>query len=466
MSGTDVHDVANEVAPPVPESLLVPLLDDAAKVLREVASRGDAPAPLRAIVGFDPRRLSSGPARQQLRRAFDLDESFRGDVVTRFRARDAVRQALERWAPSAAWEQVIDADERSDLPLLASTLYALRPEGWVFGLGMICAAAARARAEQEQTDDAQAWNVRLATVEEARRRAEAAQEDAFAEAARLERELRDERSARRARETGAQQAVAEADQRRRDAEALTAQADARAELAEARLRRESDRARAAERELRLARRELDARATSDAASAPTLGREDVDALASAADEARRLSGTLERLTRRARDAVPESSPPTVTAPPVVKRTRVPIPPGMLADTTEALDTMIRTRGVVLVVDGYNVSMAGWPDAEPAEQRTRLLGALERLHLRVRCDVVVVFDGADVEGVPEPRRTGVRVVFSAPGEEADPVVVREVAARPKRVPVIVASSDGWVREHAEAEGATVVPNQTLLDLLRQ
>jgi hypothetical protein len=59
-----------------------------------------------------------------------------------------------------------------------------------------------------------------------------------------------------------------------------------------------------------------------------------------------------------------------------------------------------------------------------------------------------------------------VLFSEEGEEADPVVVREVSSRPKRVPVIVASSDHWVRDHAEAEGALVVPAAVLLDVLRR
>jgi predicted RNA-binding protein with PIN domain len=77
----------------------------------------------------------------------------------------------------------------------------------------------------------------------------------------------------------------------------------------------------------------------------------------------------------------------------------------------------------------------------------------------------VFDGSDVEGVRPPRRPGVRVVFSAAGEEADPVVVREAARLPQHVPVVVASSDAQVRADAEAVGARVVSSTTLLDVLR-
>jgi predicted RNA-binding protein with PIN domain len=139
---------------------------------------------------------------------------------------------------------------------------------------------------------------------------------------------------------------------------------------------------------------------------------------------------------------------------------------MRSDTVEGLDGMLRTRGVVLVVDGYNVSMSGWPEATPAAQRDVLVGALAGLHLRLRCDVVVVFDGSDVEGVMPPRRPGVRVLFSAAGEPADALVVSQAAAPPPAVPVIVVSSDGWVREHAQAEGATVAPSVLLLDLVRR
>jgi predicted RNA-binding protein with PIN domain len=81
-------------------------------------------------------------------------------------------------------------------------------------------------------------------------------------------------------------------------------------------------------------------------------------------------------------------------------------------------------------------------------------------------VLIVFDG-DGSGVARPpiRRGGVRVVFSDASEEADDVVVREVAELPKRVPVVVASSDAWVRQHAESAGAVVVGADALLRVLR-
>jgi predicted RNA-binding protein with PIN domain len=149
-----------------------------------------------------------------------------------------------------------------------------------------------------------------------------------------------------------------------------------------------------------------------------------------------------------------------------RRAQVPVPAGMLADTVEAGEAMVRTAGLALIVDGYNVSMLAWPEARPAQQRERLCAALSELQARVRCQVTVVFDGADVEGVRPRRYPGLRVVFSKKDEEADAVVVREVAARPLTVPVLVASSDAWVKEHTEAEGARTVPADVLLAVLRR
>jgi predicted RNA-binding protein with PIN domain len=127
--------------------------------------------------------------------------------------------------------------------------------------------------------------------------------------------------------------------------------------------------------------------------------------------------------------------------------------------------MLRHRGVVLIVDGYNVSMQAWPHVPVKQQRELLTGALAELHARLRCTVTVVFDGSDVDGAQPPRRPGVRVTFSSGGEKADPVIVREVRGTPEHFPVVVASSDHWVRDHATDAGAQVVPSDALLRVMR-
>ena len=168
-------------------------------------------------------------------------------------------------------------------------------------------------------------------------------------------------------------------------------------------------------------------------------------------------------------AEPEREPPppdTDARERRARRAQARVPPGMVEDAPDVLEAMLRTPRAVLVVDGYNVSMLAWGDAAPAEQRERLLSAISELQLRTRARMIVVFDGADVEGVQPPRRSGVRVVFSPPEEEADAVVIREAAALPLDIPVIVASSDNWVAANARKADARVVSSETLLRALRR
>jgi predicted RNA-binding protein with PIN domain len=423
---------------------------------------GDLPAVLRPLSGFDPRRLGSGPARQQLHRALEVDAAFFERVGERFLALDEASAALEAWSTPLALRRIDEAAARSDLPLLASVLFAARPAGWEFALGVLCASFDRQRAEKERDDDAKAREMQLTSLDEARRRAEATRDDARAIVDRLEAQLHDERRGRRDRELRADRAIEDAARRREESEASIAQAEAAAADAEARVAREAARAREAEQRLRDLRRET---ADRDRARsrAGGLAPDEVRALSEAARDAQRLATRLDGLTKLTASASASTGSGDPTG---GTRLRVPCPPGLQADSADGLDAMLRTRGVQLVIDGYNVSMEGWSDAPVADQRERLVAALARLHLRLRCDVVVVFDGADVAAPPPMRRPGVRVLFSSGGEKADPVVVREVARLSNTTAAIVVSSDQWVQDQAAAEGATVVSSGVLLEVLRR
>jgi predicted RNA-binding protein with PIN domain len=331
------------------------------------------------------------------------------------------------------------------------------PDGAEFGLGVACAEDRHRRAARGLIDDVRAAGVRIATAEEAQRRAEAAQAELRAELARIEAELRDERRNRREREAEVERRETEAARAVRDAEATREKARREAELAESRARREAERARDAERRLRERAR--------DAAAPASPSGPDPAALADAARAARELTTRLEALARAAR-APGSAAPPRPALATPARRTPVPCPPGLRADQPEAVEAMLRTEGLVLLVDGYNVSMRGWPTAPVAQQRDQLVSALSRLHLRLRSHAIVVFDGADVEGVPPRRSPGVRVLFSPEGRAADPVIIEQLREMPTRVPVVVASSDGWVREEAERAGATVVSADALLAVLRR
>jgi predicted RNA-binding protein with PIN domain len=154
------------------------------------------------------------------------------------------------------------------------------------------------------------------------------------------------------------------------------------------------------------------------------------------------------------------------APP--RRVPAPLAPALLEDSVEAAEHLVRVNGMVLLVDGYNVAMVGWPGRAIPDQRARLVDALAELTARTGVDAEVVFDGSDDAWpghVPTSRRR-VRVSFSPPGVEADDVVIRRAHTVPAARPVTVASSDRRVQEGARRAGANVISSTQLLAVLRR
>jgi predicted RNA-binding protein with PIN domain len=456
---------------PLPDALLVPIVESAGDTIRALDAT-EIPSALRHLQSFDKRGFLHGPAPRQVRAALEKHTTFRETVVTRFCERPEVRAILDGWTAERAIDVVEDAEARGDLPLLASVLWAAEPAGHAYGLGIVHARFEQRVRDDARRSDAQSSARELAAAEEAKRRADAARMAAQTELERVEGELRDERRARRAREEDAEADVAAARRTAEGATAQLAQANAATAAAEGRATREARRAQDLERDLRAARDELDR----VRAQGVGLAGDDARALAGAADAARKLAATLDGVAKRASVAAEgpargagrrSKAAPSAAPRAPARRTSPTLPAGMVADSAPGAEAMLRTPGVALVVDGYNVAKRAWPDATPGDQRERLALALAALHARTGASSTVVFDGDAAGGatVPVLRRRGLKVLFSEAGEEADDVVVREVARLPKRVPVVVASSDAWVREHAEQAGAVVIAAATLLAVAR-
>lgn len=418
-----------------------------------------APVALRPFLQF--ARLPA-PALVAARRVLDADEAFRARVA---------EEVSEEVVGRAGW------------------LFLARPDGWEDDLDALVQGAEESRAAVADRRAENEARRRLAAVEAAAKRAEDVAVEARAEAARAGDALVEERRARR-------DAVEEAEKLAIRARQLQAERDrARAAAAAA-----EESAKAAEEELGALRGELKALEADVAApraevppapagtGEPAVNVQAAAALGAAARAARgladALAGAADALGAEApvpevrpsgdpgpaSEASPSPAPrPRMPARPAraPRRAPAPLPPGILEDSSEAAEHLARLRGVVLLVDGYNVSLAAWPGTPIADQRRRLVDALGELASRTGADVRVVFDGSETVDPPAVSTTSriVRVRFSPPDVEADDVIVAEVAALPASRPVVVASSDRRVRDECRAHGANLLRSSQLLALLR-
>ena len=432
----------------VPDHLLVPLLETAGTTLRALPPE-EVPLAARSLLAFDRRGLARGPARLQLRRALEAEAGFREQVVAAFCARSDVTELLDDWSAERALAIANTAALRDGLAVLACALIAAEPAGADFGLGVVIAVDEAHRRVHDEAAEAVDIATRVVDLEERVRRGESAHELLAEERDRVAEQLRAERRTRRERDDGVAREAARAQERLAELEAEVERERARVAQAEAASARVSDRERA-----RAARSEVaSARAT-----------ERADALEAELQQLRNAAAVAAALAAQVADTPSARTIPSRRA--TGRRARPNLPGGLLLDSAKGADAMLRSGPVLLVVDGYNVSKAGWPNVSLEIERDSLVSSLNSLHLTSGVDVVAVFDGDGTQSISGTRRTGVRVLFSKAGEEADAVVVELVSQTPLETPVVVASSDRWVREHAETFGAVVISAATLVAVLRR
>jgi predicted RNA-binding protein with PIN domain len=129
--------------------------------------------------------------------------------------------------------------------------------------------------------------------------------------------------------------------------------------------------------------------------------------------------------------------------------------------------VLESKGLLLIVDGWNVSL-GHIGAERLEDKRRVLEqALERYKSRTGNRVMVVYDGRKVSWFWMPRAGGRTIarVFTE-GETADDFIVGELEAGTggEETPV-VATSDRELRRRCIAQGAFVISSEELVGVLR-
>lgn len=164
------------------------------------------------------------------------------------------------------------------------------------------------------------------------------------------------------------------------------------------------------------------------------------------------------------DAAASSAAAKGSRPP--RRSPIRLQRGVVEDSAQGVEQLLATPEVVVIVDGYNVSMEAWPLLDGGAQRSSLIAMLGAVQARTGASVHIVFDGDDdgrrpSVGAPLP----VRVHFSHAEVEADDVVLDMVARLPTDRPVVVVSSDRRVRDGARRLGANIVRSSDLLSLGR-
>ena len=149
-----------------------------------------------------------------------------------------------------------------------------------------------------------------------------------------------------------------------------------------------------------------------------------------------------------------------------RRTPLRLLRGVIDGSPEGVEQLLFTPQVILIADGYNISMEAWPQLDGSAQRSSLLNMLSALQARTSALVHVVFDG---EGTGSRPAVGaplaVRVHFSKAEVEADDLILEMVAGLPTDQPVVVVSSDRRVQDGARRLGANVVSSGQLLALTR-
>jgi hypothetical protein len=151
------------------------------------------------------------------------------------------------------------------------------------------------------------------------------------------------------------------------------------------------------------------------------------------------------------------------------RRPLPLPPAVFYDSFEAADHLVRMPGILLIVDGHNVTNLSSPDVELSRQRHELMGGLAKLAKGTGPQVHVVFEQADLGGwlePPERNRSQMRVSFSPDGVPSDRVIRDFIDQLHPAQAVVVASNNRELQEWVRRQGGNVVSVPQLFAVLKR
>ncbi|MFD3688971.1 NYN domain-containing protein [Nocardiopsis sp. NPDC058631] len=420
---------------PLPEPVRARVVEYGSDVLGGMRA-SELPPVLRRVAKFEPRRRArlAGP---QIAAQLETDSGFRETVGAR------VEQVWPELAEGLRSGVVPPA---ADPVAVAACAYLLRPKGWPEIIEDVHQELERLAGAKEMDEAAEALDSVRRQLDEVRSehqsdlgRLRSQLKEQRAEIVELRRKVHTERQRAKGASAEASRVLAETS----DRESESAVQVNRLESENRRLR---SRLAAVEAQVENARRAARAGRNADEARLRVL----LDVLVDSAHGLRRELALPAALDSPA-DLVAETE----------QQRRVSLG-GLPDDDPGLLEHLLTVPRVHLLVDGYNVTKTGYGTLPLADQRTRLMTSLEGLASRTKAEITCVFDGADVDAPPVAAPTRrVRLLFSAPGETADELIVRLVRAEPPGRPIAVVTSDKEIVSAVRRAGARAVPSAIFL-----
>jgi ParB family chromosome partitioning protein len=153
---------------------------------------------------------------------------------------------------------------------------------------------------------------------------------------------------------------------------------------------------------------------------------------------------------------------------IPRRRPVRHPSAVFYDSPEAADYLVSVPGILLIVDGRDVTMPSAAGFELSRQRYRLIDGLAELAIRTGTQVHAVFHGAELSGRFEPpgaARPRMRVTFVPDAVEPGHVIVELVDQLDAAQAVVLATGDRALQQEVLRRGGNVISMAQLLAVLR-
>jgi predicted RNA-binding protein with PIN domain len=143
---------------------------------------------------------------------------------------------------------------------------------------------------------------------------------------------------------------------------------------------------------------------------------------------------------------------------------VKVPAGMNAESDVALRTIFAQENLVVLIDGYNVSLNSFGSLSLELQRERTIACAANIESRFHPSCVVIFDGqsSTTRGRVQSK---VHVVYSPSGVTADDVIVERIRVTPLDRPMLIVTSDKNLAARVKGLGCLAISSSAFVNVAK-